>query len=85
LNGTLVNGNTQEWHFNGVQALAITMDGGNDKVDLRNLTLSGMPDPVNGFAIAQVAVDGGAGDDRITMFNTTPRSSGRPSPSTPSR
>jgi hypothetical protein len=70
LNGTLVNGSTQEWHFNGVQSLAITMDGGNDKVDLRNLTLSGVPD-VNGFAFAQVVVDGGAGDDSITMFNTT--------------
>src|SRR5690349_8817593 len=70
LNGTLVNGSTQEWHFNGVQALEIAMDGGNDSVDLRNLTLSGVPDE-NGFATAEVVVDGGAGDDSITMFNTT--------------
>jgi hypothetical protein len=71
LNGTLVNGSTQELHFSGVQALAVLMDGGNDQVDLRNLTLSGVPDPTFGFSMVQVAVDGGAGDDRITMFNTT--------------
>ena len=70
MNGTLVNGSTQEWHFNGVQSIGVFMNGGNDKVDLRNLTLSGVPDE-NGFAVAQVIVDGGAGDDSITMFNTT--------------
>jgi hypothetical protein len=70
LNGTLVNGSTQEWHFNGVQALGAFMAGGNDNVDVRNLTLSGEPD-VNGQAMAQVVVDGGNGDDRITVFNTT--------------
>ena len=71
LNGTLVNGSTQEWHFNGVQALQAAMGGGNDKVDLRNLTLSGEPDPLTGSTTGQVIVDGGQGDDRITMFNTT--------------
>ena len=77
LNGTLVNGSTQEWHFNGVQALGVLMNGGNDKVDVRNLTLSGEPDE-NGFATAQVVVDGGAGDDSITLFNTTINASAPP-------
>src|SRR3954463_12281808 len=70
LNGTLVNGSTQEWHFNGVQSLAALMNAGNDSFDGRNLSLSGEAD-ANGFALAQVAVDGGQGDDRITLFNTT--------------
>jgi hypothetical protein len=77
LDGTLVNGSTQEWHFNGVESLFVTMDGGNDSVDLRNLTLSGVPDE-NGFAAVQVVVDGGAGDDSITMFNTTINASAPP-------
>jgi hypothetical protein len=77
LNGTLVNGSTQEWHFNGVQALGAFMNAGNDNVDVRNLTLSGVPDE-NGQATAQVVVDGGNGDDRLTLFNTTINASAPP-------
>ena len=77
LNGTLVNGSTQEWHFNGVQALMATLDGGNDTFDGRNLRLSGVPDAL-GFTTAQIVVDGGAGDDSITLFNTTINASAPP-------
>jgi len=64
LNGTLVNGSTQEWHYSGVQGIAAFLNGGNDTVDVRNLDLA--PGALTGLS-----VDGGAGDDRITVFNTT--------------
>src|SRR5256885_2721547 len=46
LNGTLVNGSTQEWHFRAVRQLFAQMDGGDDVVKLTNLKLSAAPGPV---------------------------------------
>ena len=64
LNGTLVNFSNQEWHFQGVERIVVQMAGGNDVVDVRNLEFSSE-------FLADLSVDGGAGDDRITVFNTS--------------
>jgi hypothetical protein len=64
LNGTLVNGTNHEWHFQQVERISVALDGGNDVIDTRNLEFSSE-------FLASLAVDGGNGDDRITMFNTS--------------
>src|SRR6478672_3255805 len=46
LDGTLVNGSTQEWHYQGVRQLNVAMDGGDDDVKLTDLKLSATPGPV---------------------------------------
>jgi len=75
LNGTLVNGSTQEWHFSGVRQLDAFMDSGDDVVKLTDLKLSARPgpvgDPFEGVALFDVEIDGGIGDDRLTVTNTT--------------
>ena len=63
LNSTLVNGSNQEWHYQGVERITVLMDGGADVLDVRNLEISSE-------SLTSLAVDGGNGDDRITVFNT---------------
>ena len=83
LNGTLVNGSTQEQHFRGVRLLEAFMDGGNDDVKLTNLKLSATPGPVGDpfefVVLFSVVVDGGIGDDRINVSNTTLNAKADPS------
>ena len=75
LNGTLVNGSTQEWHYQGVRQLFARMDAGDDDIKLTDLKLSSTPggvgDPFEGIALFDVQIDGGVGDDRINVSNTT--------------
>lgn len=62
LNGTLVNGSTQEWHFRNVEQIGVFLNGGDDVFDARDLEFSSQ-------SLANLVVDGGTGDDRITVFN----------------
>ena len=65
MNNTRINGTHEKWVFEGVRQMTAPLAGGNDSFETANLTFAALD------FVATLHVDGGAGDDRIVMKNTT--------------
>jgi hypothetical protein len=63
-NGTTVNGSTAPQVFAGVEDLAADLRDGNDRLTVQGVTISAP-------SFSQVYVDGGAGDDRIELIDSS--------------
>jgi hypothetical protein len=68
--GTTVNGSSDPQTFTGLENVIANMNGGNDQLTADGIVISG------GLVNNQFIVDGGAGDDRIELLNSTIHSCG---------
>ena len=72
-NDTRVNGTRETWVFEEVQGIDARLAGGNDSFKSANLVL-GPDESAPDFDYGLLSIDGGTGDDRIEVKNTTLRS-----------